>query len=71
VAKDETAIETVAADKMIVCTIYNANGVECARYACRYDEVKLCLESQGLPKGVYMLRMATESIEIVEKYVVK
>ena len=71
VAKDETAIETVAADKMIVCTIYNANGVECARYACRYDEVKLCLESQGLPKGVYMLRMATESVEIVEKYVVK
>ena len=71
VVKEGTAIEPIAADKMLVCTIYNANGVECARYACRYDEVRLRLNELGLPEGVYMVRMATESAEFVEKYVVK
>lgn len=71
VVKEDTAIEPMPADKMLVCAIYNANGVECERYACRYDEVKQGLESLGLPKGVYMVRMATESVEIVEKYVVE
>lgn len=71
VVKEGTAIEPIAADKMLVCTIYNANGVECARYACRYDEVRLRLNEFGLPEGVYMVRMATESAEFVEKYVVK
>ena len=71
VVKEGTAIEPIAADKMLVCTIYNASGVECARYACRYDEVRLRLNELGLPEGVYMVRMATESAEFVEKYVVK
>ncbi len=71
VVKEGTAIEPIAADKMLVCTIYNAKGVECARYACRYDEVRLRLNELGLPEGVYMVRMATESAEFVEKYVVK
>lgn len=71
VVKEGTAIEPIAADKMLVCTIYNANGVECARYACRYDEVRLRLNELGLPEGVYMVRMATEPAEFVEKYVVK
>ena len=71
VVKEGAAIEPIAADKMLVCTIYNANGVECARYACRYDEVRLRLNELGLPEGVYMVRMATESAEFVEKYVVK
>ena len=71
VVKEGTAIEPIAADKMLVCTIYNANGVECARYACRYDEVRLRLNELGLPEGVYMVRMDTESAEFVEKYVVK
>ena len=71
VVKEGTAIEPIAADKMLVCTIYNANGVECARYACRYDEVRLRLNELSLPEGVYMVRMATESAEFVEKYVVK
>ena len=71
VIKDATAIEPIAADKMLACTIYNTSGVECARYACRYDEVKQRLNESGLPEGVYIVRMATESTEFVEKYVVK
>lgn len=71
VVKEGTAIEPIAADKMLACTIYNASGVECVRYTCRYDEVKQRLNELGLPEGVYMVRMATESTEIVEKYVVK
>ena len=38
---------------------------------CRYDEVATRLSEQGLPKGVYVVRMATASSELVEKYVVK
>ncbi len=71
VVKDGTAIEAIDADKLLQCVIYNANGVECVRYMCRYDEVATRLSEQGLPKGVYVVRMATASSELVEKYVVK
>ena len=71
VVKEGTAIEAIDADKLLQCVIYNANGVECVRYMCRYDEVAIRLSEQGLPKGVYVVRMATASSELVEKYVVK
>ena len=71
VVKYDTAIESVDADKLLLCVIYNAKGVECAQYTCRYDEVVARLSEQGLPKGVYVVRMATASYELVKKYVVE
>ena len=65
------AIHTVDAEKEVSCIVYGTDGVECARYACRYTEVMQHLHEIGLPKGVYLVHMASGSSEVVEKFVVK
>lgn len=65
------AIQTVNAEEELSCVVYTTNGVECARYACRYTDVMQRLYGLGLSKGVYLVHMASDASEIVEKYVVK
>ena len=65
------AIESLDTDREVKCVVYSINGVEHVRYTCKYGEVVRRLSEQGLPKGIYTVKIATALTEVVEKHVIK
>ncbi|MBO5678398.1 MAG: autotransporter-associated beta strand repeat-containing protein [Bacteroidaceae bacterium] len=68
---NSNVIEPLDTEKEVMCVVYSINGVEYVRYTCKYGEAVRKLSEQGLPKGIYTVKIATAHTEVVEKYVVK
>ena len=64
-------IENVASNSVASCVVYGTDGVKCASFVCTIGDIATCLRGQGLPKGVYVVRMSCGKNETVEKYVVQ
>ncbi len=65
VVKDPSSVDIIEADKMVNCTIYSVNGVQCAKFACAYNDVDYIMCSE-LPKGFYVVRIETGDVNAVE-----
>ncbi|MBE6292607.1 MAG: hypothetical protein E7091_09395 [Bacteroidales bacterium] len=71
VIKEPTAIEPIAADENVACVVYAMNGVECARFACRYNDIDYAMQDAALPNGIYLLRINSTKAQLVEKRIVR
>ena len=64
-----TDIQGVELEREVECVVYTVDGIECAHYTCRYAEAVQRMYAQGLPKGIYLLRVRKDSSDLVEKHI--
>lgn len=71
VKQDPTAIQPIAADREVACTVYTAGGVECAQFVCRYNDIDYAMQDSALPKGLYVVRVVSANTKMVEKRILR
>ncbi len=62
-----TDIASVSLDEEVVCEVYTMGGVYAGRFVCMGKEIVGCMKSQGLPCGIYNLKIRRGNAVMVSK----